>query len=185
MNYTIRRAEADDARMVALIKNKTWKADYAGILSPKTLDELDYEKQVAKLEKALKDKKGNSHIFVCQNECNEIVGYVQCLIKVNTLQDEDDSFVGATLKGMEIGRGFYSALYVLPEFQGKGAGKALFDYMSNFSKQRGIKTATGYCLVENTKGMNFHTKNGAKIIAEEDIETFGESCKEYKLEWQL
>lgn len=183
----IRKAKLDDAKAIARIKVDSWRFAYKNILSEDTLlNKINYEKQEAKFERNLKNKlDSNSYMFVCEDDNKNILGFTLFLIKENNLMDNEDSFVGSTLREMKIGEGLASAIYVDPNTMQKGAGQKMFDYTVDFCRQRGIKKLTGYCFVDNKLGMNFHLKNGAKIIGEEVLDTFGELKKEYKLEWIL
>lgn len=57
-------------------------------------------------------------------------------------------------------------LFVLPEFRGQGAGRALFDHISDVALERGCGRMEWACLDWNTNAQAFYAKVGARQMAE-------------------
>jgi len=182
----IRKAELKDAADLAKIKCDTWKASYKHIIDADTLQK---EMQIAAHEKKfanqLESSDKNSVYFVAENERNEVLGYILLLTKTDNSRDDEGSFIGKTLKSMQVGSALLSAIYVLPQEQGKGIGRALLDYAKSFCRNKGITEIFCECFAENQSGMKFHLKNGAEIIGVEKGETFDKPYDGYKLKWEI
>lgn len=77
-------------------------------------------------------------------------------------------------------------IYILPEAQGKGLGKALFEYISSESVKRGNRSLSLNVNRNNTKALEFYKKNGFEIVGEEDIQIGqGYLMEDYILEKDL
>ncbi|ACM25275.1 GNAT family N-acetyltransferase [Agrobacterium sp. SHOUNA12C] len=80
------------------------------------------------------------HIFVCEDSSGTIAGFL-------TLWEPDD---------------FIHMLYILPAFQGSGAGKALLAALPDWPRRRyRLK-----CLVRNTRAIAFYRAIGFKIVGD-------------------
>ncbi|WFU09312.1 GNAT family N-acetyltransferase [Rhizobium sp. CB3090] len=80
------------------------------------------------------------HVFVCEDRNGTIAGFM-------TLWEPDD---------------FIHMLYILPEFQGRGAGKALLAALPDWPQRRyRLK-----CLVKNTRAIAFYRSLGFAIIGD-------------------
>ncbi len=56
-------------------------------------------------------------------------------------------------------------VYILPEYQGKGIGKLLIDWIFNYAKSKGCKASELNCYVSNEKGHKFWKNQGYELIA--------------------
>lgn len=68
------------------------------------------------------------------------------------------------------------ALFVTPEAQGKGAGKALLEHAKSLKERLSLKVYR-----ENRKAILFYEKNGLRAIGEEVDEHTG--CVQILMEW--
>lgn len=55
-------------------------------------------------------------------------------------------------------------VYVLPEYQGKGIGKLLVDWILDYGKSKGCIASELNCYVDNTKGLEFWKAKGYETI---------------------
>ena len=55
-------------------------------------------------------------------------------------------------------------VYILDEYQGKGIGKLLFDFIFNYAKQNDCVASELNCYIENKRGHNFWEKLGYQKI---------------------
>lgn len=79
-------------------------------------------------------------LFVCEDKRGTIAGFT-------ALWEADD---------------FIHMLYILPAFQGRGAGKALLAALPDWPRRRyRLK-----CLVKNTRAMSFYRTHGFEIIGD-------------------
>lgn len=56
-------------------------------------------------------------------------------------------------------------VYILDEYQGKGIGKMLFDYIFKYAKQNGCVSSELNCYLENEDGHKFWEKLGYQKMA--------------------
>jgi ribosomal protein S18 acetylase RimI-like enzyme len=79
-------------------------------------------------------------LFVCEDENGSIAGFM-------SVWDQDD---------------FIHMLYILPDYQGRGAGKALLAALPDWPKRRyRLK-----CLVRNTRAIAFYRSLGFEIVGD-------------------
>ena len=65
-----------------------------------------------------------------------------------------------------LGRGgiYLEDLFVLPEFRGRGYGKALLTYLAGLAKAQGCGRLEWQCLDWNTPSINFYKSLGAETV---------------------
>ncbi|WP_158857629.1 GNAT family N-acetyltransferase [Lunatibacter salilacus] len=77
-------------------------------------------------------------------------------------------------------------IYILPEAQGKGLGKSLFERISKESIEKGNLRLSLNVNRNNTKAMEFYQNNGFEVVGEEDIQIGqGYLMEDYILEKDL
>ncbi len=109
-----RDAESDDAAGIANVHVETWRSTYAGVLPDDYLVGLSVPRHAALWSHWLNDTAADHRLYVAAAPAGDIVGFASC----GRLR-ERKQFHG---KG-RIGEIY--ALYVLPDFQGRGLGRAL------------------------------------------------------------
>jgi len=76
-------------------------------------------------------------------------------------------------------------LYMLPESQGKGAGKMLIETIEKLAKENG-SAAVSLNVNKFNNAFSFYKKAGYEVVGEEDIEIGrGYLMEDYKMEKQL
>ena len=77
-------------------------------------------------------------------------------------------------------------IYIVPEAQGKGLGKSLFERISQESLEKGNRRLSLNVNRNNTKALEFYQNNGFEVVGEEDIQIGqGYLMEDYILEKDL
>lgn len=147
-SLVIRSADQDDIATIGYLAHKIWPVAYRDILSPEQLQYmLDLMYSPAALEKQILEL---GHRFIIAEIDLEEVGFAG----FNRLQPSIWKL---------------QKLYVLPELQGKGIGRALLDMV-----EEEVRTQQGAHLVLNVNkknpAMKFYTSMGFQIEKEEIID---------------
>ncbi len=56
-------------------------------------------------------------------------------------------------------------VYILPEYQGRGIGKRLMDWIFEYAKSVGCVASELNCYIDNDAGQRFWTDQGYKLVA--------------------
>ncbi|MCO6148708.1 GNAT family N-acetyltransferase [Flavobacterium sp. NRK1] len=145
----IRRATPEDFEIIYNLAVNTWNVTYEKILSK---EQLDYMLDMMYSLNAITDQilvKG--HHFILLSENNNYLGFAS--YELNYLS----------------GIAKLHKLYVLPETQGRGAGKLLIDKVEEAAKRNG-NNIVSLNVNRYNNAVNFYIKNGYKKIKEEDID---------------
>lgn len=163
---TIREAQAQDFKTIQEIAYKTWPDVYGEILSA---DQLDYMLKAFYSEKTLKENvvdKGHHFILAFENDF--------CLGFASFQHDYLDEKVTRLHK-----------IYLLPQAQGKGAGKLLVNAVIHYAKEN-HSTTISLNVNRFNKALVFYQNLGFEIVGEEDIELeHGYLMEDYQMEKQL
>lgn len=157
MDFVIRKMRKEDIKEVQSVAKRSWHDTYEGII-PLEIQEkfLDYAYHEEMLQKRLE----GSFLLVVVVETT-IVGFAN----FSPVKKEGEVELGA--------------IYLLPNFQGKGIGSALL--------QEGIVNIEGkrevYINVEkdNEKGINFYQAKGFETVEEFDDEFDGHLLKTVRM----
>lgn len=157
MNITIRKMQYEDTKQVQSIAKTTWNATYEGIIP------LEVQNNFVKSnysDESMKQRIERSIVYVAEVE-GKVIGFANYS------------------KVRDGGKVELAAIYIYPEFQGKGIGNALI--------QQAIKELIGikeiYINVEkdNKIGMNFYEAKGFEIVEESDLEFDGHILKQVRM----
>ena len=146
MTPIFRQASVSDAIGIAKVQVSTWRNAYASIIDPCFLANLDIE-QVTKSQTERIETDG-AHRLVAVID-GEVIGYAVSGIK------KDEPFDNEW---------FLYALYVLPECQGLGIGKALVDATKQQGKKQGFERLVFGVFSENEPSKSFYCRRGAQFI---------------------
>ncbi|TDO49996.1 ribosomal protein S18 acetylase RimI-like enzyme [Kribbella sp. VKM Ac-2527] len=137
----VRRAGRDDIDAVREVGLKTWPAAYAGIVSPEFIvDGLAQWWSVEAVERGI----ANGITLIAEDEDEDA---------------DEDRAVGMVGLGQEEGFWVMWKLYVLPEYQARGVGKALLDAAIEALPEDANELLLDV-LVGNAKAIGFYRKNG-------------------------
>ncbi len=144
----IRSADLEDINAIGFLAYQTWPTAYKDILS---FEQLQYMLQTMYSPAALQEQMlhQHHHFFVAEIEGNE-VGFT-------------------SYSEIEPGVFKIHKIYILPDLQGKGVGKALIDTVIEESKDAGA-TRIQLNVNRNNKAIEFYLRNGFSIIKEENID---------------
>ncbi|WP_102262538.1 GNAT family N-acetyltransferase [Mesobacillus jeotgali] len=157
MNITIRNMQYVDTKQVQSIAKTTWNATYEGIIPLEVQNNFlkaNYsdESMIQRIERSI--------VYVAEVE-GKVVGFANYS------------------KVRDGGKVELAAIYLHPEFQGKGIGTALI--------QQAVRDLKGiieiYINVEkdNKIGMNFYEAKGFEIVKESDSEFDGHILKQVRM----
>jgi len=134
-------AQPSDAPTWGRLRRTAWDATYRGIYPDDMIDRFDcswhLEKDLAKLNHP------EFHVYFLRL-FNKNVGYLAYRHEVK----------GVTL----------NSLYLLPEAQRKGIGKAALDHVRTYCREHGVSSFRLQCNPWNTNAMGFYESMGGTII---------------------
>jgi ribosomal protein S18 acetylase RimI-like enzyme len=159
MSILIRAAAVEDAKEIAQVRVTTWRSAYQGLLPEKVLAELDVEDETEKYREGIANLPPERGFFVAETGVpGRVVGY--CICGPDRDPDIQDT-------------GEIYALYVLPEFQGRGIGRALVRSAAEWLAARGFRRMIIFVLRENVPSRRFYEAIGGKLEREKIIEIPG------------
>lgn len=153
----IRTMHAEDIPQVQDVAKKSWNATYEGIIPVEIQEKF---LKMAYNDERMKQRMERSFLFVAEIESN-IIGFAN-FSPVN-----------------EEGKAELGAIYLYPEYQGKGVGSALL--------QKGINELSGikeiYINVEkdNKIGKSFYDAKGFQVLKEFDDQFEGHTLKTVRM----
>jgi GNAT superfamily N-acetyltransferase len=143
MSVEIREATVEDAEAIATVHVISWQSAYRGIMPEKFLSELSVEGRSNMWQKSL--RAGKPRVLVAYaNEA--IAGW----IAFGACRDADKESTWAEVE----------ALYVLPEFWGRGIGKRLSDSARQLLRSAGYSFVALWVLSENHHARAFYDRIG-------------------------
>lgn len=147
---TIRQLSKEELIKVQSIAHRTWPSTFANILSPEQIDYmLNWMYSLETLESLL-DK---GHTFLLAGDDGKELG-----------------FAGFELNYSEGPKAKLHKIYLLPEAQGKGAGKALILEVAERARKAGQKSLLLNVNKYNQKAIEFYNRIGFQEIYKEVID---------------
>ncbi|HEY0461108.1 MAG TPA: 3-deoxy-manno-octulosonate cytidylyltransferase [Pyrinomonadaceae bacterium] len=147
-NFIYRRAAIEDVPQAARVHVESWQKSFRGIAPPEFLDAMSVEKRKTAFGERFFDE--DYRMFVAESETGEIIGFAD-------FGEARRDFAGYETE--------LFAIYLLPEFQGKGIGARLFETGVRDLAARGFKSMFLEAL-KDSPYRNFYEKMGGKIIGE-------------------
>lgn len=168
--YHIREANREDAIDMARVRVATWRAAYKGILPDEFLEDLSYEQVGERWKQAFwENREPGVATFVAQIPEKEIIGIAIC----GPEQSRDARYQSEIY-----------VLYVLPQYQGQGIGRALvFTCVQYLSQQLRAKTMLIWVIAENPY-RRFYESLGGKVVRQKEQEIGGKLIAEVGYGWQ-
>jgi ribosomal protein S18 acetylase RimI-like enzyme len=164
-NVKIRPAVASDASGVARVHVQTWQTAYRGVVPDAYLDSLS----VTQREKFWRESiaRGTPELLVAEVD-SQVVGWA--------------SFGPSRDPGVPRGTGELEAIYVLPDYWGTGAGRALWLMARSRLIERGFAAATLWVLMDNARAIRFYRAAGfvPEAATEKQLEVGGKSLGEIR-----
>lgn len=143
----LRRAQPNDALAVARVHVRSWQRAYRGLLPDSYLDSLDVEARAARYDFSNPDPRQAQTILAVSGDASDdaILG----LAMTSAARDLELSDYG------ELG-----ALYVDPDYWGRGIGTTLIAAARDYLYGLGFRKAYLWLLAGNALGERFYRKDG-------------------------
>lgn len=142
MSFIIREMKREDMKQVQDVAQKSWHSTYEGIIPRKIQENF---LKVAYSDEMMEKRLNESLIFVAVMN-NKVVGFSNFTTVNNAGQAE------------------LSAIYLYPNYQGKGIGTALLQ--QGIETLKNVKTIYIDVEKENNSGTIFYKAKGFKVIKE-------------------
>jgi GNAT superfamily N-acetyltransferase len=159
-------AAIEDFKTIREIAYKSWPSTYGSILSKEQIDymlDLFYSE-----ETLLKNLNEKGHRFLLVNEGEVCLGFASY----------EHNYLNENCTRLH-------KIYLLPEAQGKGAGKLLIDAVENLAKEN-QSTTLSLNVNKFNKAISFYKKIGFEVVSEEEILLdHGYKMEDYKMEKKL
>ncbi|SER40124.1 GNAT family N-acetyltransferase [Salipaludibacillus aurantiacus] len=167
----IRKASVDDAKGIARVNVDCWKSAYKHVLPSHIINKLTYSDREERWKKNLPDStSGGTMTFVAEDQNGEIIGFA----------------LGGTMRDPRLRikyTGELYALYVSPEFQGRGIGRKLFDsVIHHLSSLR--HSSVALWVFEDLHSCTFYTHLGGEQIYHKKTTVGGKTLNELAFGWQ-
>lgn len=151
--WTIRTATLDDIEAFEAVRIATWKACFRGIVSDEFLDGLTLPPhRIQRCRDVIEDSEGSAVVVACAG----------------------DRFIGMGLAEpagdvrLESDVGEVRALYVHPDWQGRGVGRALLGALTAALRARGYRAAVLWTLRDLPPTRRFYEATGWDFDGTED-----------------
>lgn len=163
---SIQKGLTADIPTIREIAYNSWPSTYGHILSQ---EQLEYMLGLFYSDESLTvQMEGKGHQFILAKEDDAVLGFASF----------EHGYLGQNTTRLH-------KIYLLPEAQGKGAGKLLIDLVIK-SATENQSVAVSLNVNRFNKAVTFYQKMGFEIIGEEDLEIGqGYLMEDYKMEFKL
>ena len=163
--FTIREREERDAAGIGRVRIDAWRAAYRGIVPDEVLANLDYTAEAERHRQRFHETKGQANLFL--------------YVAVDTAENVVGFGVGGTERdGLAGYPGELYALYVHPDWQSRGVGRALAAAVFADLHAAGLEPLVIWALKENTRAGAFYRRLGGEVVAEKTVVIGGKSLVE-------
>ena len=164
----IRRAVPADARAIARVHVETWRSAYAGILPDRVVVQMSVDDKAAAWRQLIQRQDTVDAVIVAEMDDGTIVGFASCgPAGPESMPDYD---------------GEVHTLYVLPDWQEQGIGRALLCGCLRVLGTAEIAAAYLWVLADNPSRF-FYQAMGGKQISERDERLWGTTVHEVAYGW--
>jgi len=154
--FKIRSATVADAEGFGGVHVSSWQAAYKGIIPDDYLSAMSPEASAQRLVEVL-TAEPDAPFFVA-----ELNGKIIGNLLFGKFRNSDYDNIG------EVG-----AIYLLPEYWGKGYGKAMMGYAMDSLHNQGYKTIIIWALEQNERARNFYEKMGFEYTGQKNTIEIG------------
>lgn len=162
----IREATVEDSRGMARVRVDTWKTSYRGFIASDHLDSLSDADSETRFRQSM-TVPGTDERFFVADEGGDITGFV---------------IFGPERAVAALDRGEIYALYVRPEKQGTGTGRALFRAAASSLLEAGMRSLLVWTL-ENGPSAGFYEHFGGTSACLKNVEIGNESYSHMAYCW--
>jgi ribosomal protein S18 acetylase RimI-like enzyme len=147
-----RLAIPDDARAIAEVHVRSWRAAYRGVVADEFLDSLDVDRRVEMIEGVIRDE--SKGLLVAEQD-----GHVAGFSMLAASYDE--------------GWGEVLAIYASPDYWGVGVGYELMAASVEWLQEQGYQRAMLMVLEDNPRARTFYERQGWSLGKRIRIENIG------------
>ena len=151
--FTVRKAILSDAEGIARVRVDTWRAAYKGIVLDEILESLSVERDTARWQENFAGSR-LPFTFVAEVE-GQVVGFA-C---GGPERSQDPQYAGELY-----------AIYILPECQGQGIGRALLDASCKWLGEHGYSSMLIWVLKDNQPARAFYAALGGVVARQKPVE---------------
>lgn len=163
----IRPGRIGDADAIARVKVETWRSTYAGVVPDQYLLGMSVEGQTFTWRKVLRQASARRRLLVAEAPDAGVIGFGD---------------VGPARDRPPLASGEIYTLYLLPDWQGRGIGRALLGSLLGALAELGHGDAYLWVLADNPTRFFYERMQGMKVA--EQIEHFaGANLLEYAYRW--
>jgi ribosomal protein S18 acetylase RimI-like enzyme len=158
----------EDAAGIATVHVRTWQSAYRGIVPDAHLDSLSIEQRTQIWQERLSQPHANSFTFVAEDQqTGQIVGFATG----GRIAEERAPYTGELY-----------AIYVLPEYHGRGLGRKLVRTVAESLLSIGLDSMIVWVLADNS-ARNFYRALGGEYILTQQFELGGALLDEEGYGW--
>jgi GNAT superfamily N-acetyltransferase len=169
----IRRALPADSPIIGQIRIRGWRAAYRGLLPDDSLDAMSDVGRESQRRERLRRPPARSGAWVVEDDGGQVVGFA--LTGPTRDLDVDRASTGEVF-----------AIYLEPEFVGRGFGRALFARSVDDLKAMGYRRAVLWVLAQNEPARRFYEAAGFRADGSEQTEVMeGFSLREVRYVMEL
>ena len=165
MSVVIREAMLEDSREIARVQVDTWRATYRTIVAQSYLDEMDYNVRAERWREQFAT--GSSRTYVAEKD-----GTVCGFISGGRLREPLVAFDGEIY-----------ALYIEPEAQRCGGGRAMMRELAAVLLQDGLTSGVVWVL-ERNPACNFYARLCGELVGRQTIRIGDEELVEVAYGWK-
>jgi len=168
--FRIREACETDYVGIAKVRVDTWRLAYQGLVPDSFLEGLSYQHIAERWREVFWEKKSPGvAVFVADNAGEDVVGVAIC----GPEQSQDPVYQGEIYM-----------LYVLPQYQRQGIGRALVAAcVQHLEQQLAIRTLLIWTMAESPY-RRFYTSLGGRVVREKTKEIGGKMILEVGYGWE-
>ncbi len=168
--FSVRPAVPADLFSIAAVRVNTWQSAYRGILPDEFLDRLSIQDVIERWKpKYFESRLPGVEAFVAENSQKAVIAFAFCGPEPSQDSDYDSEIY---------------TLYVLPQNQNQGVGRALFGACVRHLLQRiACQNLLVWVIAENPY-RRFYEKLGGKPVRQKSIEIGGMTFSEIAYGWQ-
>ena len=146
--FAVRAGIPEDAEKIAAIFVETWRETYPGMLPDRVLIKMSDEAQAFYWSRLLTARRAREFVRVAVNERNAVVGFGSAGPERHGARHEGEIYT----------------LYVRPDFQNRGVGRALICALLAGLRERGCHQAMLWVLAANPSRFFYEVMGGKKSL---------------------